>query len=202
MHTGLIVLAALGMSPVFGQCAGDDCITPQFLPLPDPGYVACMDAYQPDCSDDTDNDDVSVEPCFWPGDVDASWWTILYASSDWVWDMTIEQDGSGPGSQWTLYNNPYCVSVDIAPFVDDFGSTYEGCTNETSVFESLFLPSGYYLFQVDGVSSNGQVTVCFTGQPVLDLSVPEIRPHVFRGPDGFYIMRNGLKYDLCGRRLE
>ena len=55
-----------------------------------------------------------------------------------------------------------CFSVDIAPFVDDFGSTYEGCTNNTSVFESLFLPSGYYLFQVDGVSSNGQVTVCFT----------------------------------------
>ena len=54
--------------------------------------------------------------------------------------MTIDQDGSGPGSQWTLYSNPYCVSVDIAPFVDDYGTTYESCTNETSVFESLFLP--------------------------------------------------------------
>ncbi len=116
--------------------------------------------------------------------------------------MTIDQDGSGPGSQWTLYSNPYCVSVDIAPFVDDYDTTYEGCTNETSVFESLFLPSGYYLFQVDRVSSNGQVTVCFSGHSLLSLSVPEVRPLVIHGPDGLYIIRDGVKYGLCGRRLK
>lgn len=115
--------------------------------------------------------------------------------------MTIDQDGSGPGSQWTLYSIPYYLSVEIAPFVDDYGTTYESCTNETSVFESLFLPSGYYLFQVDGVSSNCQVTVCFSGQSLLSLSVPEVRPQVFHGPDGLYIIRDGGKYGLCGRRL-
>lgn len=208
----LLNLCLVICAGAFAQCPGDDCYNPIELTAPGLGETVCAVEVCTGATAIAPNGDTFVEwvcgeenlgnTC-WSENVD--YWIRLTVTETLPYVLTVEAQNTNilhpdyAGVQMAMYDGCTCP-VAWCWDQQDFDPVISHCSDvsQTQMFD-LILEPGDYLIQIDGYGTSfGCSEFCVWSPGFLGLGVPEL----VNTPDGLQVDRDGVKYDLLGRRIK